>query len=171
MKTKVEEYFPPKSIKVFKQDKEWMTPKIQALRRTKAREYRRNGKSEVRSAPATPQTVGDNWGDVGIDSAIGIIGGPPHLEDCHPVRRSGAGTAFPQKRCGSAGLLGETAQATANRLTIMQESYDAKMHYAKTTQKIEILANAMRTGDRPSYSLSWWRWAAFRKGRNPPVCG
>ena len=42
---KIDEVFPKKRIKVFKKDKEWMTVKLQKLRRMKAREYMRHQKS------------------------------------------------------------------------------------------------------------------------------
>ena len=42
---KIDEIFPKKRIKIFKKDKEWMTVKLQKLRRMKAREYVRNQKS------------------------------------------------------------------------------------------------------------------------------
>lgn len=46
MEQKVDEFFPKKRIKIFRKDKEWMTEKIQKIRRMKTREYRRNQRSE-----------------------------------------------------------------------------------------------------------------------------
>ena len=45
MNEKINDVFPKKTIKVYKQDREWMTEPLRKLRRNKAREYRRHGKS------------------------------------------------------------------------------------------------------------------------------
>ena len=41
----IDRHFPKKKIKIFRKDKEWMTEKIQRVRRQKAQEYRRRKKS------------------------------------------------------------------------------------------------------------------------------
>ena len=46
MSQKVDEFFPLKTVKIFNNDREWMTEEVQALRRQKSREYRKNGKSQ-----------------------------------------------------------------------------------------------------------------------------
>ena len=43
---KVNQVCPEKSIKVYKNDREWMTEPLRKLRRRKSREYRRHGKSD-----------------------------------------------------------------------------------------------------------------------------
>ena len=114
--------------------------------------------------PSTHPTVGDNWVAVGSVSEIEIIGGPP-VEDCHTGGKPKRWIFLHPKRCGSADVLRETAQETANRITTTQESYDAKMHYAKTARKIHIRMNSLSTGNRASYSRSWGRWPDFANAK------
>ena len=57
--------------------------------------------------------------------------------------------------------MGET-----NRLAITEESYNAKMHYAKTTRRIDILMKSLGVGTRASYIRSRRHWLDFRKGEN-----
>ena len=43
---KLDEFCPTKKVKIFNNDKEFMTDKLQKIRRIKAKEYRRHGRSE-----------------------------------------------------------------------------------------------------------------------------
>ena len=120
------------------------------------------------AVPATHPTVSDNWVEIGIDSEVDIIGGPL-AEEFRPGGKPEHWGFFHPKRFGSVDLLRETSQETTNRLTITQESYDAKIHYAETARRIDILMNSLITwGGREIYSRSWRRWMAGRKGQNPP---
>ena len=62
---------------------------------------------------------------------------------------------------------GAVEMTTRSRTT--QEQYDAKMMYAKTTHKIEILTKSLSEGTRVGYRRSWKRRVNFCRGKGHPV--
>ena len=46
MNDKINNVCPKKTVKIYKNDQEWMTESLRKLRRKKSREYRRHGKSK-----------------------------------------------------------------------------------------------------------------------------
>lgn len=125
-------------------------------------------KSEGGESPSTSPTVEDSWEEVGSDSAIAILGDSP-LDDFHPGGELKDWKRFPSKMCGSVDSTGGSARETSNRLTITQESYDAKMHYAKTTRKIDISTNSLIVVTRASYRRSYRRRPTFCEGQDLPA--
>ena len=114
-----------------------------------------------------PPALGGIWGEVGSDSASEIPGGPP-ADDCLPVEEPCGRKCLPSKRRGALGATGELAHGTSDRVTTAQESYDAKMYYAKTTREIDISKNSLSVVTRTSYRLIMRRWADFWEGEERP---
>lgn len=86
----------------------------------------------------------------------------PTVEECLPV---GARNT----RCGAHADTRVGSGEVGNRAVTTQELYDAKIRYAKTTHKIEILMNSRSAGTRTGYRRSWKQWARFRRWRNQPA--
>ena len=72
-------------------------------------------------------------------------------------------------RCGSQDVTRVGACDVERRMSVVQELYGAKMGYAETSRKIEILTKSLSAGTRTGYRRSWERWLCFRRGQIQPA--
>ena len=117
------------------------------------------------------ECASENW-DAAAESARSAEGGA--LVECHPVpdppeEQPEAEPADERNtRRGAQASQCDRAVELTTRARMTQELYDAKILYAKTTHKIEILTQSLSEGARAGYRGSWKHWGNFCRGQAHP---
>ena len=74
-----------------------------------------------------------------------------------------------RRRCGARVARDNRAVEVADRTLLTQSQYDAKLSYAITTRKMEVLMQSISTGTKTGYTRSWSQWGNFCRGKNQSV--